>query len=170
MNVLIVSDSHGLTKELQTIVSRHKQHVDAIIHCGDSELTSDHEALQGMLVVRGNCDYERRFPTDLVEERNGVRFFITHGHLYNVKMTLMNLYYKAKEVGARIVCFGHSHIAGCEQIDDVLFINPGSVYLPRLRHEKTYAILHIDEATTTVHFYNIDGKPLHDLTTTYTTK
>ena len=155
MNVLIVSDSHGLTKELQTIVSRHKQHVDAIIHCGDSELTSD---------------YEQRFPTDLVEEVNGVRFFITHGHLYNVKMTLMNLYYKAKEVGARIVCFGHSHIAGCEQIDDVLFINPGSIFLPRMRREKTYAILHIDEATTTVHFYNIDGKPLHDLTTTYTTK
>ncbi|MED0656019.1 metallophosphoesterase family protein [Anoxybacillus ayderensis] len=170
MNVLIISDSHGLTTELQTIVSRHKQHVDAIIHCGDSELTSDHEALQHMLVVRGNCDHERRFPTDLVEEVNGVRFFITHGHLYNVKMTLMNLYYKAKEVGARIVCFGHSHIAGCEQIDDVLFINPGSIYLPRLRREKTYAMLHIDETNITVHFYNIDGQLLHDLTSIYKTQ
>ncbi|WP_461200169.1 metallophosphoesterase family protein [Anoxybacillus sp. TBDG-1] len=168
MNVLILSDSHGLTNELQTIVSRHKQHVDAVIHCGDSELTSDHAALQSMLVVRGNCDYEHRFPTDLVEEIKGVRFFVTHGHLYNVKMTLMNVYYKAKEVGASIVCFGHSHIAGCEQIDDVLFINPGSIYLPRMRREKTYAMLHIDEKNITVHFYNIDGNPLYDLTTTYT--
>ncbi|WP_297987535.1 metallophosphoesterase family protein [Anoxybacillus sp.] len=167
MNVLVISDSHGLTNELQTIVSRHKQHVDAVIHCGDSELPSDHEALQGMLVVRGNCDYERRFPTDLVEERNGVRFFITHGHLYNVKMTMMNAYYKAKEVGAHIVCFGHSHIAGCEQIDDVLFINPGSIFLPRMRREKTYAMLHINNNTTTVYFYNIDGQLLDDLTTTY---
>lgn len=38
MNVLIISDSHGLEEELQTIAKRHEAEVDLMIHCGDSEL------------------------------------------------------------------------------------------------------------------------------------
>lgn len=58
-------------------------------------------------------------------------FFITHGHLYNIKMTLMNLAYKSEEAEADIICFGHSHAAGSELIEGKLFINPGSIRQPR---------------------------------------
>ncbi|GMB07426.1 hypothetical protein EDD69_103134 [Thermolongibacillus altinsuensis] len=167
MKVLIVSDSHGLTAELTKIRERHQHEIEAVIHCGDSELSAEHVELKDVLYVRGNCDFEKRFPNEMVHEIDGIRFLITHGHLYNVKMTLMNLYYKAKEVGAKIVCFGHSHIAGSEQIDDVLFINPGSIYLPRLRREKTYVILEIVNQRATVHFYHIDGTLIPELSTQY---
>jgi putative phosphoesterase len=167
MKVLIVSDSHGLTTELTKLRERHQHEIDAIIHCGDAELSADCDELKEVLYVRGNCDFEKRFPNEMVHEINGIRVFITHGHLYNVKMTLMNLYYKAKEVGAKVVCFGHSHIAGSEMIDDVLFVNPGSIYLPRMRREKTYVILEIIDRKANVQFYNIDGTLIPELSTQY---
>ncbi len=47
MKILIISDSHGLTDELQTIAKRHAAEVDMMIHCGDSELETNHPALEG---------------------------------------------------------------------------------------------------------------------------
>jgi uncharacterized protein len=159
MKVLIVSDSHGLTRELEEIKGRHPE-VDAFIHCGDAELPYNSSELQNFLYVRGNCDFAKEFPLELVEDIRGIRFFITHGHRYNVKMTLMNLYYRAEETGAKVVCFGHSHIAGVENINGILFINPGSIYLPRMRKEKTYALLEINEEKATVSYYDILGNEL----------
>ncbi len=52
MNVLIISDSHGLEEELQTIAKRHEAEVDLMIHCGDSELETGHPALDSYEVVK----------------------------------------------------------------------------------------------------------------------
>jgi len=169
MKVFIVSDSHGLTKELIEIKQRHAQEAAAFIHCGDSELSSGCAELEPFIYVGGNCDFDRNFAKERTEEIQGIRFFITHGHLYNVKMTLMNLYYRAQEVGAKVVCFGHSHIAGAEMINGILFINPGSILLPRMRKERTYASLQIESGQAIVRFYDlIDGQELLDLRKTFT--
>ncbi|WP_102345357.1 metallophosphoesterase family protein [Bacillus sp. Marseille-P3661] len=165
MKVLIVSDSHGLNKELDIIINRHSNEVDAMIHCGDSERDADSQEMLNFITVRGNCDFDENYPLEQVKEIKNVSFYITHGHLYNVKLSLLNLKYRAEEVGASVVCFGHSHIAGAELIDGILFINPGSIRLPRLRNEKTYAIIEIDETLIcTVHFYNSqDGSEINSL-------
>jgi uncharacterized protein len=167
MKVLIVSDSHGLTQELEEIKKRHSEEVDAFIHCGDSELPPHSSELQNFLYVRGNCDFSKEFPLERIEDISGIRFFITHGHRYNVKMTLMNLYYRAQEINAKIVCFGHSHIAGAESINGTLFINPGSIYLPRMRKEKTYVLLEISDGKAKVCFYDIQGNKLPSLTQSF---
>ncbi|MDG4655336.1 metallophosphoesterase [Ectobacillus antri] len=154
--VLIVSDSHGMTGELQELYNRHA--VDVYIHCGDSELPAAHPALAGYSVVKGNCDFESAYPTNYVEKVNGLSIFVTHGHLYNVKMTLQKIWYKAKEAGAQVACFGHSHVMGAELIEDVLLINPGSILLPRGRRERTYALLDVQNKQATVIFYELSGK------------
>ncbi|MGM9988598.1 MAG: metallophosphoesterase family protein [Bacillaceae bacterium] len=166
MKVLVVSDSHGSTKELIQLKERHGAQMDYMIHCGDSELTLDDEALKGFQVVRGNCDYQGGFQHDVIIDANDVRFFVTHGHLYNIKSNLSTIYYKALEVGANIVCFGHSHILGAELVEGILFLNPGSILLPRLRREKTYAILHIEGKEVTVVFHEVSGKELESITVT----
>lgn len=74
------------------------------------------------------------------------------------------MYYQAEELGADIICFGHSHIAGSELMDGKLLINPGSIRLPRVRKEKTYAILNIDKDNATVRFYDLDGREVESLT------
>lgn len=152
MDVLIVSDTHGQTDPL---IKLRKQHpgLDYYIHCGDSELDKDHPAVEGYHVVRGNCDYGDDFPDEKIIEAGDKRIFVTHGHLYNVKYNLIKLKYKAEELNAAIVCFGHSHILGFEKLGGILFINPGSLVFPRSRKEKTYIILTIKDHHYVVNVY-----------------
>lgn len=154
MKALIVSDSHGLTNELIQLKQQY-EYVDVMIHCGDSELSM--QDTEGYEIVRGNCDYETSYPNDIVTEVEGIRFFITHGHRYNVKMTLQNVLYKAKESQAQVACFGHSHIMGAELVDGTLLINPGSILLPRMRKEKTFVLLEIERNEAIVTFIDLEG-------------
>lgn len=144
MKIIVVSDSHTDVKSLKLIRERHLKEADLFIHCGDSQLMSDDKEIQGYLTVRGNCDFDKHYPLDRVEKLNDQdTLFMTHGHYYDVKYSMQRLYYKALEVGASIVCYGHSHCIGAEMTEGILFLNPGSVVLPRNTKEKTYAIITI---------------------------
>lgn len=163
--VLIVSDSHGLSEEVQTIKERHRSEVQGMIHCGDSELDFDASEMDGYQKVRGNCDFDERYQEELSLQYGDLSFFATHGHLYQVKSTLMPLSYRADELGAQVVCFGHSHIAGAEKVNNKLFINPGSIRLPRGRKERTYAILSWENLNSIkLDFYNEDGEIIPSMT------
>lgn len=78
MKILIISDSHGLTDELQTIAKRHAAEVDMMIHCGDSELETNHPALEGYKVVKGNCDFMGDFEEELLLPTRRRRKTISH--------------------------------------------------------------------------------------------
>ncbi|UJL44990.1 metallophosphoesterase [Virgibacillus sp. NKC19-16] len=161
--VLILSDSHGLRDEIIEIKERHQ--LKHMIHCGDSELDMDALELDGLIKVGGNTDHDARLPEEQKITINGLTFFVIHGHLHNVKANLMTAGYRAEEAGAQVICFGHTHIAGAEQIGEQLFINPGSIRLPRNRPEKTYAIMEFDSTDDiTVTFYTVDGEVVDELT------
>ncbi|MEK4028625.1 metallophosphoesterase [Pseudobacillus sp. FSL P4-0506] len=167
MKALVVSDSHGWSEILAEIKQRYEEEVDVFIHCGDSELSADDPAIEGYLVVRGNCDAEEEFPYDVVEGVKGKRIFITHGHRYDVKMSLMKLTYKAQEYGADLTFFGHSHILGAEKIGDTLFLNPGSIAMPRGRREKTYALVETDKQQAVIRFFDDTHRELTELSCTF---
>ncbi|PFO10228.1 YfcE family phosphodiesterase [Bacillus sp. AFS076308] len=166
--VLIISDSHGLTKELEIIRERHLSEVDLMIHCGDSQLMPTDKSISGYLTVMGNCDFGAEYPLETTTEVAGRKFFITHGHRYSVKSTLMNLKYKAEEVHANIVCFGHSHVLGAEVVGGTLFINPGSIRLPRERLEKTYVILDLQSDKINMSVFESSGRELTKLAQEFT--
>ncbi|MED1204834.1 metallophosphoesterase [Heyndrickxia acidicola] len=168
MRLLVVSDSHGLTAELMELKEIYQNQVDAMIHCGDSELQASHPEIEGFLTVRGNCDFERRFPLDIRQTIGDNTIFITHGHHYNVKMTLLNLSYKAKEIEADFVFFGHSHVLGVEIIDGTIFLNPGSILLPRGRKEKTYALVEKEGQEVFVTFFDDQHKEIKELKQRFT--
>ncbi|MBN8191170.1 metallophosphoesterase [Bacillus sp. NTK074B] len=164
MRLLVVSDSHGSKEELVELSEKYQSAVDAMIHCGDSELSADDPALSSYLIVRGNCDMDARFPDDLVEEIEGHSIMVTHGHHYGIKMSLMKLRYRAEEVGAQCVFFGHSHTLGAELNNGILFLNPGSILLPRGRSERTYALVETQEQGIKVTFLTHDHVVLDELT------
>ncbi|WP_043934203.1 metallophosphoesterase [Bacillus sp. EB01] len=153
--VLVLSDSHGSAAPMRTLKDRHPD-VDVFIHCGDSELPKDDEALKGFVAVGGNCDFHPGYPDEEIVEVAGRKILVTHGHLYSVKSTLMSLLYKAREAGADIVCFGHSHLLGAEMSGGILFVNPGSIRLPRGLKEKTYLILGIHEDHVVVNVFDLE--------------
>lgn len=168
LKLLIMSDSHGWADEVVQVVDRHKHEVDELIHCGDSELQVDSKELSGVKTVKGNCDFGADFPEEIKETYGSLTLYVTHGHHYNVKMTYVPLSYRAEEVGANLVCFGHSHVADCFMEQGVLFINPGSMRLPRKPKEQTYVICDITDTEVEVSFYErVSGEKLTDLSRTY---
>ncbi|MGN8645686.1 metallophosphoesterase family protein [Gracilibacillus sp. HCP3S3_G5_1] len=163
--ILILSDSHGWTSEVSEIKARHQREVDAMIHCGDSELEVDSQALSGFRVVQGNMDTDFRLPEEVDFKVGKLHFFVTHGHLYQIKSTLMPVSYRAEELGANVICFGHSHVAGVKKVKDQLFINPGSIRQPRSAHPGSYAILNADEQLENIEirFYTKDNQEIPSL-------
>lgn len=171
MKVLVVSDNHGSTEELESLVKRHEDEVECMIHCGDSEFNYNDSVMKPFqLRVRGNCDFDTNYPEQVAETVGGKTIFATHGHLYGVKMNLMNLAYKAEETGADLVCFGHSHQATVHFDANILFLNPGSISLPRKPLIKTYAIVEWMEKDIQVSFYDSDGKMVEELSETFKVK
>lgn len=160
MKVLVVSDNHGQADVIQQLKARHKEDVEHFIHCGDSELPFNSPDMEGFYAVRGNCDFDNDYPQQLIKEVCSNRIFVTHGHLHQVKSSLMPIMYAAQEEEANIVCFGHSHIAGAEYTGGILFVNPGSISLPRMTRDKTYAIIEESNLDFFVHYYNEKGERL----------
>ena len=169
MRILVMSDTHG---EI-VVIERVRQHtgpVDAVFHCGDSELDTGHEALQGAYVVAGNCDWDSSFPAEVITEVNGIKVFMAHGHLHQVKSTMMPLSYRAQEVDADVVLFGHSHLLGAELVNKTLFVNPGSLSSPRGRKEKSYAIIEKTTKAWVVSFFSEEHLELEKIKLTFITK
>ena len=144
MKILVVSDTHVETIQFQSVLDKHKD-ADMKIHCGDSELKVDDPLLSGFYVVQGNCDKREMFQNEQVVMFENMNIFITHGHLYKVKQTLLPISLRAKEIEAKIVCFGHSHRLGIEEREGMIFLNPGSLNFPRGRSEGTYVIIDVKE-------------------------
>ncbi len=134
MRIVIVSDSH-LVYNLSDLYDIHKP--DMMVHAGDSQLRSNNEYLNHFdVVVRGNCDFEKKFEqTKVVNE-----MFVTHGHLYDVNYGLGALVQAAREHGCNTAIYGHSHVVNVSYDDGVLLLNPGSVSQSRCAYPTTYML------------------------------
>lgn len=157
MKILVMSDTHGDAEVIRRVRDAH-QNADWVIHCGDSELPYDHPYLENAIKVRGNCDSDDRFPNEEVFETEEIKGFVAHGHLLNVKSTIMNLLYRSKEIGANAAFFGHSHLLGAELVDGILLVNPGSLLKPRGIKDKSYAIVEFENQTWTVTAYTDESE------------
>ena len=135
MLIAVVSDTHKVSNYIQ-IAKEHIKEADILIHLGDNaedvkELT---EGFIGKVyAVKGNCDLSHKYPEEQIIEIDDKRIFITHGDLYNVKLNMHRLYYKAKEVDADIALFGHTHKELLLEEEGIFFMNPGSISFPRNR-------------------------------------
>ena len=127
MKLILVSDSHGNKAGIDRIFNTLQ--FDYLFFMGDGlGDIGDYSYLENVYMVCGNCDF---FSKEVVEreiEISGYKIFMTHGHKYGVKMGLSKLIEKAKEIGANIVFYGHTHIQKVEKIDGIYFINPGKFF------------------------------------------
>lgn len=174
MSILILSDSHGLVREVKQTVSRHEG-VEQIFHCGDFCTNHKSEPFSRMLLVQGNCDTAKDVPVERTTSWRDLRIYQTHGHLYGVKSSLMRLQYRAEEAEVNVVLFGHSHFPVCAVEQGILFINPGSLQLPRGFRTPTYALLEETNITeknvmVTVDYYNFRGEQVKELGGSFTVR
>ena len=128
---IVISDTHGRRANLK-LIEPILPETDYLFFLGDGigdirELSLKYP--QKVVAVLGNCDGGHGTQ---VLEVEGVKIMLTHGHDYGVKRGLLDLYYKACEVGAKVVFYGHTHQSNVTTEGNVTMINPGalSAYLP----------------------------------------
>lgn len=170
MKYLVVSDSHGDKEILEKLIANYAGKVDAMFHCGDSELAYDDEVFMHFNVVSGNCDYDPNLKTEQFFTIGTDKILLVHGHLLGVGFGLNSLQLEMQEYGANMAFFGHTHQLGVEKVADRLILNPGSISYPRGKYQAiggTYALVESLPTQINVQFYNRDLEPIPELQVTF---
>lgn len=155
MKILVLSDSHGSMQYMCDAVE--KEQPDCIIHLGDHAKDAEELSVYypniPMSVVRGNCDPFSDQPETRLAVYDGVKILSCHGHTYGVKSGLLRASYAAREVGADIFLFGHTHIPFCDRSDNgLILLNPGACGRGNAFGKPTYGIIETDGRTVKYDF------------------
>ncbi|MCD8197161.1 MAG: phosphodiesterase [Lachnospiraceae bacterium] len=157
MKLLIASDIHGSAYYCGKLLEAYeREQADRLILLGDilyhgprNELPEGYAPKEviamlnplkkKILCVRGNCDAEvdqmvLEFPIladyGFLYER-GRMIFLTHGHVFHEG----NLPMLGK---GDILLHGHTHVPVCREHEDYVYMNPGSVAIPKEGSEHSY--------------------------------
>ena len=171
---IIASDIHGDAETTALLLERYRESGavklvllgDVLYHGPRNDLPAGYapkkviELLNAMkdeiLCVRGNCEAEvdemvLAFPV-LADyafiDVDGLRFFATHGHKFNLdKLPPLKK--------GDVLLHGHTHVPAATPFgNENIYINPGSVSIPKENSEKSY-ILYEDRKLS---FCNLEGK------------
>lgn len=171
---LIASDIHGDAVTAEALLRQYKESGaerlvllgDILYHGPRNELPEGYapkkviamlnEIKDEILAVRGNCDTEvdamvLEFPV-LAEYAylcdGDVRFFVTHGHNFNTEK-------QPPLAKGDILLHGHTHIpCAVEFGNGNLYVNPGSVSIPKEDSPKSF-IIYEDK---TLYFTTLNGE------------
>lgn len=145
MKIGILSDTH-MIKECIDKAIPYLKNCSLIIHAGDNFSDSKyiHNITKvGVMAVKGNCDFDN-VEDELIFDIEDKVIFLCHGDKYNVKYGLNEIEIKAKSINADIVIFGHTHIPLKFEKDNILYLNPGSISLPREVDYKSFFIMNLE--------------------------
>ena len=107
MEILVLSDSHGRVDHMVRAVEQF--HPRQVLHLGDC--VRDAQALERQFpqlpvtMVPGNCDW---------------------GHTRHVKSSPLAAVYAAREYGADVLLFGHTHVPLVDYDGTLWVMNPGA--------------------------------------------
>lgn len=160
MKLMIASDIHGSFYWCKKMIERFENEgADRLVLLGDvlyhgprNDLPLEYapkkviELLNSyrdkILCVRGNCDTEvdqmvLSFPVladyAIIPVKDNL-IYVTHGHNYNEK----NLPPICK---GDVLLHGHTHVPKCTKHEDYVYMNPGSVSIPKEESCHSYMIL-----------------------------
>ncbi|MBQ7058574.1 MAG: metallophosphoesterase family protein [Firmicutes bacterium] len=152
MTFLILSDTHGRIDRAGELIERLHEQIDGVWHLGDNY--RDFELLEkryrplyhlAFQAVPGNCDSFCPAPNRLSIPVEGHRVFMQHGDAFGVSGYSIGQFPRAaKREKANVVLFGHTHVPLIEVQDGVLYLNPGSLSLPKGGSEPSYALLDLE--------------------------
>ena len=133
MRYLVLSDTHGNTRDAAKVLEHWKGMIDGVLHLGDNArdlkfLETEYGRTPELAFagVNGNCDMPSSVPYKRLFDVEGRRVLMCHGHLYHVGMGLSTIAQKARDMGANIVLFGHTHVPVNIEEKGILFLNPGA--------------------------------------------
>ena len=160
MKLMIASDIHGSALYCEKMLERFRsEKADRLLLLGDilyhgprNPLPEGYEPKKvfemlypersRILAVRGNCDAEidqlvlglPALPEIALLEVNGLTIYAAHGHTVTEADPL------PLENGEILLC-GHTHVPVCSEHETFIFMNPGSVTMPKENTPHSYMIL-----------------------------
>lgn len=160
MKLLIASDIHGSAHYCAQLMARiEAEKPDQVLLLGDLlyhgprnalpeeyDCPKAYDMLNGIkdriVAVRGNCDSEvdqmvLEFPIMAdyaLLEVDGVVLYATHGHLWN------EMYLPPMREGT-VLLNGHTHVPACTPHGSYVYMNPGSVSIPKGGSRHSYMTL-----------------------------
>jgi len=152
MKLLLVSDTHRLTNYLgEELLPQYANEIECVIHLGDypSDLIQYKGKFPNLnMVAIDGIGGDRPYPleqilTYKVSDNVECKLLALHGHNHNVKTNLDRLVYYAQEKQVQACFFGHTHAATIFEKNGILFINPGSLSMPRDGRRNSHAIVTI---------------------------
>ena len=145
MKIGLISDTHG---QLPADVLKVFNGVSHILHAGDIgdiAIITELETIAPVSAIYGNIDtwpIVTTYPMMLVTQINSYIFCLVHD-MVSTKSFRFELF--KKNISPDIVVHGHTHIAGHEYYQNILFINPGSASRPKLSKKGSVVILTLTE-------------------------
>ncbi len=156
MRIVVFSDTHGNFAAADSIFTKNKI-CDHFIFLGDGMEEMEHLKKiypeKKIYCVCGNCDRSDEPPSRTIEIFK-TKMFMTHGHFHKVNETTDLLISRAKEEGASVILFGHTHKRLYEYTKGFHILNPGSAAQPKDHLPPGYAI--IDLTPCGINFMHVD--------------
>lgn len=132
MKALVFSDSHGCAQRMYDAVLLHSE-IDTVFFLGDGirDIEEIEESFpeKKFITVCGNCDFQNSANDVAYKYIEGNTIVATHGHKFDVKLTLSHLAQHVKSVLGNTALYGHTHKAEFhfDEINGIYFLNPGSI-------------------------------------------
>lgn len=156
MQLIVLSDTHGVSKNFIRIVETYKDTAKAFLFTGDGicDAIAAQEAFPEVTIytVKGNNDFSEDAPLQRrvlfsVEDDDGqihtITVFMEHGDAlpyFHQADGMLTLTHRQK---AQIGLFGHTHVPYASMENGILILNPGSTSYPRGGSETSYAVIEI---------------------------
>lgn len=161
MKYFVASDIHGSVYYCEKMLEAYeREQADKLVLLGDilyhgprNDLPKEYnpkkvipmlnERKKQILAVRGNCDaevdqmvLEFSITADyaMFELDNGRMVYISHGHVYHEN-------HLPPVATGDIFLYGHTHVLRTEEKNGIIYLNPGSVAIPKKGNPPTYAVL-----------------------------
>jgi len=148
MKILIVSDTHRYTDDLQKVVGKTAP-LDLLIHCGDSEVSEETiTRIAGcpVEIVAGNNDFSSGLSREKEFMVGRYKVWLVHGNRYYVTIESKTIRTEALSRYVDIVMYGHTHRPIIDIQPDLIAINPGSLSYPRQEgRRRSYIIMDLDK-------------------------
>ena len=156
MRIGVFSDTHGDVSNARRFYDSLAP-LDCLFHLGDC--VPDGQKLAKLFAcpvyaVRGNCDFRTEEPLERVVDLGGKRFLLLHSHQYYFMDALL---YRAEEVHADMVLYGHTHVPDLGADGPRLILNPGSLSRPRGGSVDSCALILMKGKDLQVRFVNADN-------------
>lgn len=161
--ILTISDSHGNSDILNSIVNEFGTKSDALVFCGDGtqdffNILTSLNTPPVVALVHGNCDessmtikskssdfQQIKVPAAITFNAAGTNIMITHGHIFGVHYGTAGLENHAKDTDASLILYGHTHVADITENNGFTLINPGSCTNPRQGLPPSFALIKLEK-------------------------